>query len=159
MLIICQELAVGLIHSFQGELQLAVLLLKLLVVVLQVRNTGYQVRGLPVPGSNKARKEWERWFHLLQMFKTSYCTDWRWEESLQRTCDAAVSSHLLCPGIMEHLQVSFMGTKKFGFKHFFCSQQLEFAVRKCHSWMSAQEYFKILLIISWATNEASVFTL
>lgn len=57
MLIICQELAVGLIHSFQGELQLVVLFLKLLVVVLQVRNTGYQVRGLPVPVTKPGKIE------------------------------------------------------------------------------------------------------
>lgn len=57
MLIIHQELAVGLIHSFQGDLQLVVLFLKLLVVVLQVSNAGYQVRGLPAPVTKPAKSE------------------------------------------------------------------------------------------------------
>lgn len=68
----------------------------------------------PCP-SNKARKESERWFHSLQAFKTSYCSHKRWEGSPQRTCDVAVSSHLLCTEIMEHLHYSFMGTKKLWF--------------------------------------------
>lgn len=74
MLVIHQELAVGLIHSFQGDLQLVVLFLKLLVVVLQVSNAGYQVRGLPAPVTKPAKSE-KSDFYLLQASKTSYCTD------------------------------------------------------------------------------------